>query len=84
MGDPIARLKVHLIGLGEWDDERDAELAKSIDVEVRAAQKDAEKLGILSEQGRDNIESMFDDVYAELPWHLAEQRDAALEEAKGL
>ena len=50
---------------------------------VRAAQKEAEKLGILSEQGRDNIESMFDDVFAELPWHLAEQRDAALEEAQG-
>jgi len=84
LGDPIARLKAHLIGLGEWDEARDSELAKSIDVEVRAAQKDAEKLGILSEQGRDNIESMFDDVYAELPWHLAEQRDQALEEAKGL
>jgi 2-oxoisovalerate dehydrogenase E1 component alpha subunit len=84
LGDPIERLKAHLIGLGEWDEERDAELAKSIDVEVRAAQKDAEKLGILSEQGRDNIESMFDDVYAELPWNLVEQRDEALEEAKGL
>ena len=47
-----------------------------IDVEVRAAQKEAEKLGILSEQGRDNIESMFEDVFAEMPWHLAEQRDA--------
>jgi len=84
LGDPIERLKAHLIGLREWNEERDAELAKSIDVDVRAAQKDAEKLGILSEQGRDNIESMFDDVFAELPWHLAEQRDAALEEAKGL
>jgi len=84
LGDPVERLKAHLIGLGEWDEERDAALAKSIDVEVRAAQKDAEKLGILSEQGRDNIESMFDDVYAELPWNLVEQRDAALEEAKGL
>src|SRR5688500_9511709 len=51
LGDPIARLKAHLIGLGEWDEERDATLAKQIDVEVRAAQKDAEKLGILSEQG---------------------------------
>jgi 2-oxoisovalerate dehydrogenase E1 component alpha subunit len=84
LGDPIERLKAHLIGLGEWDEERDAALAKEIDITVRAAQKDAEKLGILSEQGRDNIESMFDDVYAELPWNLIEQRDAALEEAKGL
>jgi len=25
---------------------------------------------------------VFEDVYAELPWHLAEQRDQALDEAK--
>jgi hypothetical protein len=24
---------------------------------------------------------MFDDVYADVPWHIAEQRDAALEES---
>jgi 2-oxoisovalerate dehydrogenase E1 component alpha subunit len=82
LGDPIARLKQHLVALGEWDDERHEALTKDCDAEVRAAQKEAEKLGILSEQGRENIESIFDDVYAELPWHLAEQRDAALQEAR--
>ena len=46
------------------------------DAEVRAAQKESEKLGILPQQGKDNIESMFEDVYADVPWHLAEQRDA--------
>jgi 2-oxoisovalerate dehydrogenase E1 component alpha subunit len=25
---------------------------------------------------------MFDDVYADVPWHIAEQRDAALAEAR--
>jgi 2-oxoisovalerate dehydrogenase E1 component alpha subunit len=49
---------------------------------ARAAQKEAEKLGILPEQGRENIGSMFEDVYAELPPHLAEQRDQALREAR--
>src|SRR6476620_7157207 len=73
-GDPIMRLKQHLNALGEWDDERDAALAAEIDAPVRAAQKEAEKLGILPEQGRANVESIFDDVYAEVPWHLAEQR----------
>ena len=82
LGDPIERLKAHLIALGEWDEERHAELTKQADTEVRAAQKEAEKLGILSEQGRTNIESMFEDVYAEVPWHIAEQRDAALRESK--
>ena len=82
LGDPIARLKAHLVGLGEWDETRDAALDKEIDATVRAAQKEAEKQGILSQQGFDNIGSMFEDVFAELPWHIAEQRDAALAEAR--
>ena len=82
LGDPIARLKAHLATLGEWDDERDGALDKEIDATVRTAQKEAEKQGILSEQGFDNIGSMFEDVYADTPWHLAEQRDAALGEAR--
>ena len=28
------------------------------------------------------IETMFDEVYADVPWHLAEQREQALDEAK--
>ncbi len=82
LGDPIARLKAHLVALGEWDDERDAALDEEISSTVRAAQKEAEQLGILSDQGFDNIASMFEDVYATTPWHVAEQRDAALEEAR--
>jgi 2-oxoisovalerate dehydrogenase E1 component alpha subunit len=80
-GDPIARLRQHLVALGEWDDERHDALVKEADAAVRAAQKEAEKLGILPEQGRENIQSMFEDVYAEVPWHIAEQRDQCLKEA---
>jgi 2-oxoisovalerate dehydrogenase E1 component alpha subunit len=83
LGDPITRLRQHLVALGEWDDERHDALVKQADAEVRAAQKEAEKLGILSEQGRTNIESMFEDVYADVPWNVAEQRDQALREAQG-
>ena len=82
LGDPIARLKAHLVALGEWDETRDAALDKDIDATVRAAQKEAEKQGILSEQGFDNIGSMFEDVFADVPWHIAEQRDEALAEAR--
>jgi 2-oxoisovalerate dehydrogenase E1 component alpha subunit len=80
LGDPIERLKAHLIQLGEWDDERHDELTKEADAKVRAAQKESEKLGILPQQGKDNIGSMFEDVYAEVPWHIAEQREQALDE----
>jgi len=82
LGDPIARLKAHLLALGEWDEDRDAALDKELDGTVRAAQKEAEKQGILPEQGRDDIDSVFEDVYAEVPWHIAEQRDQVLAEAK--
>jgi 2-oxoisovalerate dehydrogenase E1 component alpha subunit len=82
LGDPIERLKAHLIGLGEWDEERHSAMTAECDFEVRSAQKEAEKLGILSEQGKDNIESMFEDVYAEVPWHIAEQRDIAVAEGR--
>ncbi|HUE80047.1 MAG TPA: thiamine pyrophosphate-dependent enzyme [Sphingomicrobium sp.] len=83
LGDPIERLKAHLIALGEWDEEQHSAMAAEADATVRAAQKEAEKLGILPEQGKDDIGSMFEDVYAQMPWHLTEQRDAALAESKG-
>jgi len=77
LGDPIARLKQHLIGLGEWDEERHAALETQLGEEVRAAQKESEKLGTLGNGHFDDVDSMFADVFEELPWHLAEQRDAA-------
>jgi 2-oxoisovalerate dehydrogenase E1 component alpha subunit len=82
LGDPIERLKAHLVALGEWDEERHAAMTAECDAAVRAAQKESEKLGILPQQGKDNIESMFDDVYADVPWHLAEQREEALSEGR--
>jgi 2-oxoisovalerate dehydrogenase E1 component alpha subunit len=82
LGDPIERLKAHLIAVGEWDADRDAELDKEIDATVRSAQKEAEAMGILPQQGFDNIPSMFDDVFHDTPWHIAEQREEALAEAR--
>jgi 2-oxoisovalerate dehydrogenase E1 component alpha subunit len=83
LGDPVSRLQAHLTAIGQWDDERHEAMTKECDGEVRAAQKQAEANGILPQQGNDNIESMFEDVYADMPWHLAEQRDEALAERKG-
>jgi 2-oxoisovalerate dehydrogenase E1 component alpha subunit len=83
LGDPIERLKAHLVEIGEWDDERHAAMTAECDAAVRSAQKESEKLGILPEQGKDDIGSMFEDVYADVPWHLAEQRDEAVSEGGG-
>jgi 2-oxoisovalerate dehydrogenase E1 component alpha subunit len=82
LGDPIERLKAHLIAEGEWDQERHEAVRAECDAQVRAAQKEAEKLGILPEQGKEDIGSIFEDVYAEVPWNLAEQRDQAVAEGR--
>jgi 2-oxoisovalerate dehydrogenase E1 component alpha subunit len=82
LGDPIERLKAHLVSLGEWDAARDSALDEEINATVRAAQKEAEKIGTLPDQGFENIPSMFDDVFAETPWHLKEQCEESLVEAR--
>jgi 2-oxoisovalerate dehydrogenase E1 component alpha subunit len=82
LGDPIERLKQHVIAIGEWDEERHAAMTAECDSAVRAAQKESEKLGILPEQGKDDVGSMFDDVYSELPWNLLEQREEAVDEMR--
>ncbi len=82
LGDPIQRLKAHLVGLGEWDEARHAALEEEVAAEVRQAQKEAESKGTLGNGHFDDVATMFEDVFADLPWHLAEQRRAALAEAK--
>jgi 2-oxoisovalerate dehydrogenase E1 component alpha subunit len=77
LGDPIGRLRQHLMTIGEWDEARDVELQKNIDVEVRAAQREAEKQGTLVPSSIDfphDVRTMFEDVFEEMPWHLKEQQ----------
>ena len=80
LGDPINRLKRHLIALGEWDEERHAAMDLELAETVKLAGKDAEKNGILGHGMHQPFETMFEDVFEELPWHLKEQSVQALEE----
>jgi 2-oxoisovalerate dehydrogenase E1 component alpha subunit len=74
-GDPIERLARHLINRGEWSEEKHEQLHKQIEKEVVAVYKQAESIGTLVEGSRLPPETLFDDVYAEVPWHLRRQRD---------
>ena len=77
LGDPVERLRDHLIGLGEWDDERHAAQEAALGEEVRAAQREAEKSGTLVTSSIDfpqSVTTMFEDVFEEMPWHLKEQQ----------
>jgi 2-oxoisovalerate dehydrogenase E1 component alpha subunit len=77
LGDPIQRLKQHLLVTGEWDEERNAALEAELTDTVRSAQKEAEKLGTLVTSTIDfpqDVRTMFEDVYADMPWHIREQQ----------
>lgn len=80
LGDPVRRLKDHLITLGEWDEERHAAMDREVDAQVRAAQKEAEKNGILGHGLHQPLDSLFDGVFEKMPWHLAEQRQQMIDE----
>ncbi len=80
LGDPIHRLKQHCIGLGIWDEERHAAMDLELAEMVKAATKQAEKNGVLGHGMHQPFETMFEDVFEELPWHLQEQMAQALEE----
>jgi 2-oxoisovalerate dehydrogenase E1 component alpha subunit len=69
LGDPVARLKAHLIGLGEWDEDRHAAQDKELADLVKASQKEAEKNGVLGHGLHQPFDTMFEDVFEEMPWH---------------
>ncbi len=70
--DPLARLRAHLALQGLIDEARDADLEQALNAEIAEAIAQVEPLPPPAR------ETLFDDVYAELPWHLREQRDELL------
>jgi 2-oxoisovalerate dehydrogenase E1 component alpha subunit len=66
--DPVLRARRYLEGRGLWSDGKQSELEASVDARIKAAVAQAEA------KPPPPLESMFDDVFAELPWHLREQR----------
>ena len=74
LGDPILRLKAHLIQLGIWSEERHTQAEAEILAEVIAAQKEAEAIGTLHSGRHPSPRDMFEDVFAEMPPHLVRQR----------
>jgi len=70
--DPIIRFRRYLEAVGWWDDEREARLEQAIGDEITNAIQEAERAP------PPPVETLFEDVYADIPAHLREQRDAAL------
>jgi 2-oxoisovalerate dehydrogenase E1 component alpha subunit len=77
LGDPVLRLKNHLIVRGLWSEERHKQAEAEILDTVIAAQKEAESHGTLHAGGKPSARDMFEGVYAEMPPHLRRQRQQA-------
>jgi 2-oxoisovalerate dehydrogenase E1 component alpha subunit len=75
LGDPIARLKKHLVLIGAWSEEEHEATQKQLEAEVLAALKEAERYGSLADGHLANAASMFEDVYKDMPEHLRKQRE---------
>lgn len=70
--DPLVRLRRYLKLAYNWDESSEKQLEADLDAKLKEAIKNAEATPAPS------LESMFEDVFAEMPWHLREQRDELL------
>jgi TPP-dependent pyruvate/acetoin dehydrogenase alpha subunit len=67
--DPVARFAAHLRRTGHIDESFEEKVAEEAREEIRRAVAECEVCAPVSP------ESIVEDVYEELPWHLAEQRE---------
>jgi 2-oxoisovalerate dehydrogenase E1 component alpha subunit len=73
LGDPIARLKQHLIAIGEWDEARHTQFEAELVERVRAAAKEGEAVGTLG-KSKPPVSEMFEGVFETPDWRVREQR----------
>jgi 2-oxoisovalerate dehydrogenase E1 component alpha subunit len=62
LGDPLERLKQHLILKGDWSEERHSALSQELDEMISRAWKEAVTFGTLTDGPRLNADQMFEDV----------------------
>jgi 2-oxoisovalerate dehydrogenase E1 component alpha subunit len=74
LGDPILRLKQHLIKIGEWTEARHEALTAELDALVISSWKEATTFGTMSEGPRLDADLMFEDVFKQMPEHLKKQQ----------
>jgi 2-oxoisovalerate dehydrogenase E1 component alpha subunit len=73
LGDPIARLKQHLIAIGEWDEARHVQFEAELSEMVRSAAKEGEAVGTLG-KSKPPVSEMFEGVFEKPDWRVIEQR----------
>lgn len=78
LGDPIARLKAHLMRTGAWTEQEHEATQKELEAQVSTALKEAERYGSLADGHLAGAAAMFEDVYKDMPEHLRRQREQLL------
>jgi len=73
LGDPVARLKQHLIGIGAWSEREHEQTQEAFGAEVGAALKEAATFGSVLDGHIPPVRTLFEDVYRDMPPHLREQ-----------
>jgi 2-oxoisovalerate dehydrogenase E1 component alpha subunit len=74
LGDPVERLRRHLVTLGVWDDARHAAAVADAERAVREAEAEAESFGTLRSDDAASPAEIFDHLYDVPPPHLRRQR----------
>src|ERR1700681_1874237 len=67
LGDPVVRLKQHLIRLGEWSEAQHQALTAELEALVASSWKEATSFGTMTEGPRLDADLMFEDVLKETP-----------------
>ncbi len=78
LGDPVVRLKQHLIKEGNWSEELHSAMEVEMKTTVIEAWKEAISYGTMTEPPFLDVELMFEDVFAEMPEHLKKQQEKLL------
>ena len=73
LGDPVERLKQHLILNGAWSETQHAALLKELARAVSDSVREGEKIGSHG-QSKPALRYLFEDVFAEPDWRLLEQQ----------
>ena len=73
LGDPIDRLKQHLIATNEWSEEQHLALEEELTQSITDNWKEALSHGSLDNGPHWPVTSMFEDVFEEMPAHLKAQ-----------
>jgi pyruvate dehydrogenase E1 component alpha subunit len=69
--DPLVRMRAYVLAAGHWTDEDDAKIEKEIKDEIQHNLKRAERVP------PPPLETLCEDVYDKIPWHLREQQEEA-------